>query len=102
MDMVGHCIPFQNFYALISTQFLKHIATALSHSTVKSFLAVFGDKDNMILAFPFHMSHTLPILHSVLLSRCLFEGLPQEDAFILYRRNGKAFSSLTAKGRGLR
>jgi hypothetical protein len=28
-------------------------------------------------------------------------GLPQEDAFILSLRIGKAFSSLTAKGRGL-
>jgi len=93
MDMVGHCMPFQNFYALISTEFLKYITTALSHSTVEFFLAVFGDKDTMILAFPFH--------NSVLLSRCPFGGLPHEDAFILYRRNGKAFSSLTAKGRGL-
>ena len=102
MDMVGHCMPYQNFYDLIWTELLKYITNALSHSTVKSFLAVLGDKGNIILAFPFHMSHTLPILHSVLLSSCPFWGLPQEDAFISYHRNGKAFSSLTAKGRGLR
>jgi hypothetical protein len=34
---------------------------------VELFLAVFGDKYNMILAFPFHMSHTLPIFHCGLL-----------------------------------
>ena len=55
----------------------------------------------MIRAFPFNMSYTLPIHHSFLFADGPQRGLPHEDAFILSRRIGKAFSSLAAIGRGL-
>jgi hypothetical protein len=56
----------------------------------------------MILAFPFHMRHTLPIFQSVLLESGPGWGLPREDVLFSSPRIGKAFSSLTAIGRGLR
>jgi hypothetical protein len=99
--MIGHRMTFQQIDAPVSAQLLKYLTNPSPDSAVKLFLAVFGNKHNMILAFPLYMSHTLPILHSVLHDHCPGRGLPHGATLFYFPRIGKAFSSLTAIGRGL-
>ena len=100
--MLERSAKVQHIDVLVSAQLLKYFANPSPYFTVKLFLAVFGYKYDMILAFPFNMGHTLPILHSVLHDHRPCRGLPRGATLFYLRRIGKAFSSLTAKGRGLR
>jgi hypothetical protein len=101
MHMIGHRKPFQQIDAPVSAQLLKYLANPSPNSTLKLFLTVFGNKHNMILAFPFNMSHTLTIRHSALHDHCPCRGLPHGATLFYFPRIEKAFSSLTAKGLGL-
>ena len=79
---------------------MKNSANSFSNITIELFLSVFWSENNMILAFSFNMSHTLPILHNILLFSSPFGSLPQGVVIFFIRWIGKAFSSLTAVGRG--
>ena len=99
VNMVRHGLPFHKFHPPVSAQLTKNSANSTPNSSVKCLLAILRQDDNMILALPFHVCLTLPILHDG--PPCPSGHSSQEDRLASHSGNGIAFSILTGVAGGL-
>jgi hypothetical protein len=70
---------------------MKDLSNPFSNVTVELLLAILRCEDNMILAFPFYMGHTLPILHNVLLFKALCGAFLRGTLYFLLAGSAKPF-----------
>ena len=85
VDVVRHRLPLKKFDTALATEISQDIPQLTANLTIQDFTPIFRDDDHMILAFPFDMCLTLPILH--LRSSLGPRGLPQwEDRLAFSRR----------------
>ncbi len=70
---------------------MEDLTYSSSDIAVEPLPAVLWREYNMILAFPFDMGHTLPILHNVLLIQRPSRGLPQVDVIFFHAGTAKPF-----------
>ena len=98
MDMVRHCMTFNQLYSLLPTQLSQNTSYVTAERTIQCFLPVFRNKNNVIFAIMLYVSLALPVSHMASLL-----NLPVQRRPISYpaRRFGRAFSNHTARGGGL-
>ena len=77
MNVVWHSLAFQKLKPTMLAQFPEYLPYPAANLAVKNLSAILRDNDHVILALPFHMCLTLPILHWR--SSQPSWGLPRED-----------------------
>jgi hypothetical protein len=100
MNMVRKCMALYQFHTVLPAQLSYDRPRSFPQLPEQRFLPVLWHPHNVILAVPFHAGLALPFSHDGLLSfECGCSRL--ETVYNIARRNGIAFSSLTAQGGGL-
>ena len=67
MNVIGHCMAFQNFYFFLLTKISKNLSDPASQFPVDHFSAILRDKHNVILALPTDVRHRFELFHMLFL-----------------------------------
>ena len=99
MDVVNYCFPFDQLHSTLSTQISQDWSNPSSQFPKQDLVTILRYKYYVILAFPSHVGHALPILHWLSFAP---RDLPKRESLYSFsRRISRALSCLTAKGGGL-
>jgi len=100
MHVIRQGMAFDQFDAILATQISENLSDVFPKSAKNGLPSVLWDEYQMVLAIPSHMGLALPFSHLGLLS-IERDGSLKGDLDQIARRNGRAFSSLSAGGGGL-
>jgi hypothetical protein len=102
--MIRHRMPFDQLDVHLGTEFPPNLPDVLPERAKACLLAIFWYDDNVVSAIPPDMVLRLPFSHDVVSPSHGLGGSMTGETTLLFpnqRRNGRAFSSLTARGGGL-
>ena len=84
VDVVWHRLPLKKFDTSLAAEVSQNIAQLPANLTIQGFAPILRNNYHMILAFPFNMCLTLPIL--LLRSSLVPRGLPQWEDRLSFSR----------------
>lgn len=80
VDVVNNRLPLDQLHSLLSAQIPQNWSNSASYLSKQYLVPIFRYEYHMILAFPSHVRHALPILHW--LSFASREDLPKRESLI--------------------